>query len=277
MFHYFPDNMMWSQAVLIALNCGGDINEVDEACRKLVNCSMPPDNLAWYTAWKAIADKVRVQAETDERAGRRISASNKYHRACAYYIVAERFVDLSSSHKMEAYHELQSAFWKFIELSNQPVERVNVPYAETSLPALFVSSPDAGPHPTLIFLDGFDIMKEIIYLRRSDEALRRGISLLIVDTPGVGEALRLRHMPTRYDTEVPVAACVDYLQKRPDVDAHRIGVIVLASVVTMRPVQQLLSTVSSVASPGVRSGMLVKFSVVSTPVPNQIVLPPHTN
>ena len=71
-------------------------------------------------------------------------------------------------------------------------------------------------------------MKELIYLRTGEEFRRRGISLLIVDHPGVGEALRLRNMPGGPDTEVPAGACVDYLETRPDVDPKRIGMIGLS-------------------------------------------------
>jgi dienelactone hydrolase len=71
-------------------------------------------------------------------------------------------------------------------------------------------------------------MKEIIYLNIGDEFYRRGISLLIVDHPGVGEALRLRNMYSGPDTEVPAAACVDYLEKRSDVDSKRIGIMALS-------------------------------------------------
>jgi len=80
----------------------------------------------------------------------------------------------------------------------------------------------------MVHFDGFDIMKELIYMRTGEEFRRRGISVLIVDHPGVGEALRLRNMPSGPDTEVPAGASVDYLETRPDVDPKRIGIIALS-------------------------------------------------
>jgi dienelactone hydrolase len=77
----------------------------------------------------------------------------------------------------------------------------------------------------MVHLDGFDITKEILYYHVGLAYRRRGISLLIVDHPGVGEALRLRNLFMRHDTEVPAGACVDYLEGRPDVDPERIGVV----------------------------------------------------
>ena len=92
------------------------------------------------------------------------------------------------------------------------------------MPALFSKAPGEGRGPCIIHLDGFDIMKEIIYLKAGEEFRHRGISLLIVDHPGVGEALRLREMYGGPNTEVTATACVDYLETRSDVDAGRIGI-----------------------------------------------------
>src|SRR5207244_5733309 len=74
----------------------------------------------------------------------------------------------------------------------------------------------------------FDATKETIYGAVGEEYRRRGISLLIVDHPGVGEALRLRHLHSGPDTEKPAAAAVDYLLTRPDVDPDRIGIVALS-------------------------------------------------
>jgi hypothetical protein len=43
-FQYFPDSPMYSQGVLLALNAGGDINDVDRACRGFAE---PALTIAW--------------------------------------------------------------------------------------------------------------------------------------------------------------------------------------------------------------------------------------
>jgi len=53
----------------------------------------------------------------------------------------------------------------------------------------------------------------------------RGISTLMVDCPGSGEALRFLGLTSRVETEDWAAACVDYLEARDDVDANRIGLV----------------------------------------------------
>ena len=75
----------------------------------------------------------------------------------------------------------------------------------------------------MIFYNGLDVTKEILYGIIGDQFSRRGIACLVIDTPGTGEPLRLRGVPSRPDYEVPTAAIVDYLQTRPDVAPGRIG------------------------------------------------------
>ena len=52
-----------------------------------------------------------------------------------------------------------------------------------------------------------------------------GISVLQVDCPGSGEALRLQGLAARIETEEWAAACVDWLETRDDVRADRIGLV----------------------------------------------------
>jgi len=69
------------------------------------------------------------------------------------------------------------------------------------------------------------VTKEILFGIIRYEFAERGISCLVVDTPGTGEPLRLRGVPSRPDYEVPTRAIVDYLETRSDVDKDRIGLL----------------------------------------------------
>ena len=76
----------------------------------------------------------------------------------------------------------------------------------------------------MILWNGLDSTKEHMYTSSHwAELAARGISCLMVDCPGSGEALRLQGLTARVDTEAWAAACVDYLLTRPDVDPARIG------------------------------------------------------
>ena len=183
---------------------------------------------AWYESWKKVAERVEALGLVHEEEGHTLSAGRKYLRASLYYLNAERMLKGHDPRKVQTYRQAMAVFKKGIQFRKEPVEWVEVPFQGKSMPALFSKAPGPGPRPCMVHFDGFDIMKEKIYFSAAEEFRRRGISLLIVDHPGVGEALRLRNMPGGPDTEVPAAACVDYLETRPDVDPQRIGMVALS-------------------------------------------------
>jgi pimeloyl-ACP methyl ester carboxylesterase len=230
MFRYFENSAMLSQGVLLALNAGGEINEIDRACRKVVTKDGLPDTSSWFHAWTELGDLLVSQAEADLAKRRKLSAAHKIRRACVYYGLCERYVPHTDERKTQTFAKMQACFRRYIDLSGEPVQFVEVPYeGGKSLPALFIPAATAGRAPTVVFIDGFDLYKELVYLRQNGDAARlRNMAMLIVDTPGVGEALRLRGIATRYDTEVPLGFCLAYLASRSDVDIERIGLIGLS-------------------------------------------------
>ena len=52
---------------------------------------------------------------------------------------------------------------------------------------------------------------------------QRGVSSLVVDQPGTGEALRLQGLHAVYNSEIWASKIVDWLETRDDVDPKRIG------------------------------------------------------
>lgn len=230
MFRYFPDSAMLSQGFQLALNCEGEINEFDRTARKIKVSNGLPDTGSWFTEWNALGDLLVGQAEDDLKKKRRISAAHKIRRACVYYGLCERYIPHTDERKAVCYRKMQTCFRRFVELNREPLEFVEVPYENgQSLPALFIPAASGGKAPTIVFIDGFDLYKELVYLRKNDAAARaRNMNMLVVDTPGVGEALRLRGITTRHDTEVPLRYCLDHLAKRADVDMDAIGLIGLS-------------------------------------------------
>src|SRR4051794_2891450 len=85
---------------------------------------------------------------------------------------------------------------------------------------------DDGPVPVIILVNGLDSTKEHMYSSRHwEELAARGISCLMLDQPGTGEALRLQELTARIDTEAWTGAAVDWLELRSDVDQSRIGIV----------------------------------------------------
>ena len=80
------------------------------------------------------------------------------------------------------------------------------------MPALYTRAPGTGRRPVVVYCNGLDSCKELLYWSRLPEALaRRGISTLCVDQPGSGEALRLQRLPVDPHSESWASKAVDWL------------------------------------------------------------------
>jgi dienelactone hydrolase len=230
-FEYFPDNYSWNMAVLMTVQVGGEMSEIEEACRPLRDdapkgASSKERQVQWFESWCKLADRVRGLADRDRANGHSRSAARKYHRACLYYMAAERQMSHRDPRKMQSYDAMLDAFRLSMELSGNPVEFVDVPYEKTVLPSLYVAPPTAEPGACMIVFDGFDVSKEWAFLSDlTTELSARNIGCLHVDHPGCGAALRKLKLSAIADIERAATACVDWLSERPEIDPKRIGII----------------------------------------------------
>jgi dienelactone hydrolase len=232
MFEYFEDNYVWNMAVNLALGMGGSIGDIDDASRPLRPLAKTRDHAAaekFYAAWTDLGAKLRRLAQADEARGRLLSAGAKYRRAFIYFIQAERMQRPDFAPRKEAYGEALDCFALFLKHTRQNCRRIEVPYLNTSLPALLVGAKSADDAPCMVHFDGLDVTKEIIYLLGVPGALaERGIATLVVDNPGVGESLRLKGLHNSPEAEIPAKAAVDFLQSLPGIDRNRIGMMALS-------------------------------------------------
>jgi dienelactone hydrolase len=228
MYDPFPGNYVWNLSVNICLAMGGVMGEIDPAnaqVRQIASEGEDKGTGAFFDAWGALADRVYALGEADEAAGHALSASEKYLRATAYYMTAERMQSRHFEPRKAMYAKMVATMQKAADLGGLGWERVEIPYEGSSFPGIFIPAPGPGPHRCMVFTNGLDSVKEMICLAVRDEFAKRGISLLAIDHPGVGEALRLRGLTSVYDTERWAGAAVDYLETRPDVDPARIGIV----------------------------------------------------
>jgi dienelactone hydrolase len=223
MFHYFEDNYMWSAAVSLALMADGQLGQIDRFLAPLRIGK--PDSNGWTKAWNEMANQQIRLAERDVKNGFALSASSRYLRASTYLLTGERQTPLGTA-KTETYEAALGSFAKAVKLMSDPPERVEIPSPDGILPGYLIKARGVpGKSPVVIFYNGFDVTKELLFAIIKDEFSRRGISCLVVDGPGTGECLRLRNVPSRPDYEVPTAAVVDYLETREDIEASRIGLL----------------------------------------------------
>ncbi|WP_250279763.1 alpha/beta fold hydrolase [Frankia sp. Cppng1_Ct_nod] len=231
MFEYFPGNYVWNLSVVATLNSGGLIDEVDRACRPLRELAAQGSDVGTrelMAAWAAVADQLEGQAADAEKAGHRRTAGQKYLRAANYLSQAERMQSAKGHDRAAVYQRCTDLLTRGIELVDPATTRVEVPFEDSSLPAYFTSAatPSSPRPPVVVMWNGLDSTKEHMYAAGfAVELAARGVSTLMVDCPGSGEALRLHGLTARVTTEDWAAACVDYLETRDDIRADRIGLV----------------------------------------------------
>jgi len=232
-FMYFPGNYRWSAAFVNMIGSiaygGAEMGELHKIGRMLKDKG-PEDDAAWFDACVKVAGGVRAYAEKWDKAGHRYAAAHAYLRACNYYQMAERFRTPKDKIGLEAYRKGVDCFHRHVALTDLKIEIVEVPYENGSLPGYFVHAQNAKSKraPCVVFFDGLDVTKEIQFVRGVPDLVKRGISCLIMDAPGTGEAIRFRNYYLRHDYEVAGSACVDWLEKRADVDPKKIGVVAIS-------------------------------------------------
>lgn len=226
LFEYFP-NYIWNLSVAIALESGGRIGEIVDMCQPIKDAAASGSDAGtpqFMAKWVEMGDKLIGLADEDEAAGRGFSASDKLERASLYLLVAERMQGHGHPGREETYARALETFARSTRLGSINRERVEIPLTTGTMPALYTRAEGPGPHPVVVYCNGLDSCKELLYWSRLPEALaKRGISTLCVDQPGTGEALRLQNLPVDPHSENWASKAVDWLETQPDVDPKRIG------------------------------------------------------
>jgi len=228
MFKYFPTNYVWNLSVDLAIEMGARIGEIEAMCAPLQEAAKAPDaagTQAFRETWVQMADQLCELADEDKARGRLLSAGEKLNRAASYLITAERLQAHGAPGRSALYRRHLDLFAEGLKLSGESCERVQIPYEGSHLSALYVRAEGVqGPAPLLVQVNGLDSTKEMKYRVGLPAWLaRRGVSSLVVDQPGTGEALRLQGLTARFDSEHWASRVVDWLATRSDVDPKRIG------------------------------------------------------
>ena len=229
MFEYFPGNYVWNLAVDIAIESGARIGEIEEMCRPLrepARNGVDADTGRFLAEWVAMADKLVALAAEDEERGRALSAGTKLERAALYYFTAERMQGHGTPGRVATWNKAQDAFRRGTALGRANVERFEIPYAGSTIPALLTCAEDSvRPGPAVLYVNGLDSCKELLWWSGLPQALaRRGIATLSVDQPGTGETLRTGGLPATSEAERWATPLFDWLAARPEVDPARIGI-----------------------------------------------------
>jgi len=220
----WPDHFFMSYQFRRALGetqeGGGAVSECFQAASRM----KPGDAESWHVEWIKVAERNDSRGDAEERAGHIRTAMNCWLRAADYYRSAEFWLPPDDPRRLATFDKCERASHKWLRYLGGEV--VEIPYENgVSLPAYFIKNQSIKEkQPVLISFGGLDSFKDELWFMTGHGAVQRGIAALLVDGPGQGGTLRRHKIPTRYDYEVPVGRCIDYLLKRSDVDGSRIAV-----------------------------------------------------
>jgi esterase FrsA len=176
------------------------------------------DNDEWGRSWAQTGREYLAK-------GRQLEASDR-KAAGEAYIMAWRYAgfgawpSVTSPQKQASFELSLEAFQRYGRLQEQPIERVEIPFEGGKLPILIQLPRSTRPVPVLISIGGLDSFKEYVAERYGPVYMKHDIGWVGVDSPSTGET-RLR---PDAKAEAAYSAVIDYLLKRSDVDAARIGV-----------------------------------------------------
>ncbi len=184
---------------------------------------------SWAVAFERLAGRVEDRGRTCLGAGHRVSARDHLLRASTYYRTAEYYAEGVEVDPHRMGQRSQACFADGAALGDPPVERIEVPYEGGSLPGYLIrpSTTDRPEHggrlPTVVGVGGFDSSAEELYFHLGATGAERGWNIFVFDGPGQPGCMRVNpEMTFRPDYEVPIAAVIDQLTGRPDVDPARV-------------------------------------------------------
>jgi 2,6-dihydroxypseudooxynicotine hydrolase len=174
----------------------------------------------WCAAWSARA-KVHEELGRDSlKNGFRLTAGEHLIRAAIYYHFA-KFVFVQDPTQMRAAHmKAVDCYREGITYARPPGEPVQVRYGNQAIRGV-LRKPNSPKPPVLIMAPGLDSTKEELHAYE-EPFLARGIAVLAIDGPGQGEAEY--DIPICGDYERAGTAVVDWIEKRTDLDAQKIGI-----------------------------------------------------
>src|SRR5215470_3778243 len=196
-----------------------DLQEVCRRIQKFVDISRE---------FSRAAARREAQAGEAEAAGHFTEAREHYYVAACFYTNAMWAIYEDSNPQRSQWQEKKRACYdKFIRYAGRPIERVELPYNGKTIHAILHLPPDrktAERVPCIMYIPGMDGVKED-NPATGDPFLERGFAVLAIDGPGQGETREggITCTASNY-ADAGKLAC-DYLVRRPEIDANRLGVM----------------------------------------------------
>ena len=176
----------------------------------------------WLGAWSANGDMHAERAREAESLGRMRTSGRAWVHATLSYHFAKFVWMMDLARHREASDRAVGALRQAHRLLDPSAERVAVPFESTTMVATLRRPRETLRPPLVFLLPGLDSTKEEFF-DWEDVFLERGMATLSLDGPGQGETGYTTHI--RADYEVGVAAILNHLAGRSDLDLDRVGAV----------------------------------------------------
>ncbi|HZU40795.1 MAG TPA: alpha/beta fold hydrolase [Solirubrobacteraceae bacterium] len=175
----------------------------------------------WLGAWSATGDAHVELAEQARAAGHERSAGEAFLRAAVSYHFAKFVWVIDAAANRRTTERAVRALYAAHALLDPSAERVEAELAGGGRVVANLRRPaSTAPVPLVVLIPGLDSTKEEFFAWES-VFLARGLATLSLDGPGQGESGFALHI--RADYEVAVAAMLDALAGRSELDLERVG------------------------------------------------------
>jgi hypothetical protein len=223
----FPDpefNFQFLRTIGYAASGGADINECLDTAYRIKN----GDIESWYLEWNRTAGRLERTADGFLSRGNNVSARETYLRASNYYRTAGFYLTKNPDDPriVPTWERSRGCFFKAVDLSNNLIRPVRIPFENTTLPG-YLCLADAGGEkkPLLIVQTGYDGTGEELYFQVAKSAVERGYNVLIFEGPGQGEVIRVQKIPFRYNWESVVTPVMNYALNQSIVDPEKVALM----------------------------------------------------
>ena len=192
------------------------------------NRIVPPE-VKSYAQIHRVVDKharhVIAIAEAAEKAGHHETAGELYWAASEHYREAQHCIfEDDNPEKIYLHGMLLKCFDKVMQYADHPIERVEIPFEGNYIQGVLHMLPGRPKAPTVVFCPGMDMTKEAFIDARHHPFVARGLNCLHLDGPGQGTSNIRKIRVTLDNYERAGSAAIDFLSKRPEVDADKIAV-----------------------------------------------------
>jgi dipeptidyl aminopeptidase/acylaminoacyl peptidase len=174
----------------------------------------------WLDAWSATAELHLGLASEAKAAGRLRTAGESYVRAALCFHFAKYVWVLDGERNRATTVRARDALYEAHRLLDPTAERIEADFGGARIFANLRRPPGTERPPLVILIPGLDSTKEEFF-NFERVFLDRGLATLSPDGPGQGEGGF--EAPIRHDYEAAVAAALDALAGRKEVDLGRVG------------------------------------------------------